>query len=357
MAKTVKIKPQLTFFDDESARNAANEIEAIEDGSNVHVVLKSYGGGLWDGWESCFALQKFKGHSTVDTPGVSASFGIAFMSFADKRICSSQAKFMIHAVAGGTEKVNKESKKELYDILAKVINLDKFKEVTGKTLKDVMIPLNGERVDIWLNAKEAKKVELIHEIYNLDPNERAAAENELLGYYQFVEYKEPVNNGVITPIINTKISKMNKEQLKAEHPALYNEIYNAGVEAGKPLGVTAEQGRVNAFMAFHEIDAKLVIAKINDGSPMDAAFHLEIAKTSKANALATTADDDSEKPLDAGTPANEPKKGAKKTDLSVIPEDVKAQAISRMQDLDMSEIEINAELVVLANDYAPKTTK
>ena len=44
-----------------------------------------------------------------------------------------------------------------------------------------------------------------------------------------------------------------------------------------------------------------------------------------------------------------------KTDLSVIPEDVKAAAMEKMQGLKFTEAEINAELAVIAKDYAPET--
>jgi len=354
MAKEIiKIKPQLTVFDNESARNAANEIEAIEDGNDLHFILKTYGGTLWDGWESCLALQNFKGHSIVDVPGVSASFGIAFMLYADEKICSDQAKFMFHAVGGESGKLLSESALDLYKMIAKVIDLDKFKEVTGKTLKEVMIPSNGERFDVWLNAKEAKKIKLVDKVYNIDPTIRLTAEADPVGYYQFVEFKE--NNVPRGTNINNKSQKMNKEQLKTEQPALYNEIYNAGVEEGKPLGVQANQQRVDAFLEFAEIDAELVAAKVKDPeATVDAAFLKEISAKAKANALGENLNNGSEKPLNSGQPKNEPKKNAKTVDLSVIPTDVRESKENEAKGLGFSELETKAMLEELASDYAQK---
>ena len=299
-------------------------------------------------------MQKFPGKTTIDIPGTAASMGIAILAFGDKTIASDKAKFMIHSPSGGDIKVLNEIKKELYEVLSARIDEAKFKEITGRTLKQVMLPADGERVDIWLNAKEAKAIGLIDEIYKLNPQQRVAAEDNTVGYYQFVEYKE--NNGVKTPSTNNKISKMNKEQLKTEHPALYNEIYNAGVESGKTLGVESEQQRVEAFMEFAEIDPEMVTAKIKDKTAtIDAKFLKEISEKAKANALAAGANDESEIDLETGKPKNEAKKDAGKVDLSVIPEDVKEAKMAEMQKLEFTEAEINAELAVIAKEYAPKT--
>lgn len=356
MAKEViKIKPQLTIFDDESARNAANMIEDIEGGKDLHFILKSYGGTVWDGWESCKALKDFEGKSVVDTPGVAASFGIAFMCYADENICSDKAKFMIHAPAGGDPKSLNEIKKELYQVLAARINEAKFKEIVGKTLKQVVMPADGERLDIWLNAKEAKAIGLIDKIYKLDPTQRVAAEEETIGYYQFVEFKEGNNNVPRGTNINNKSQKMNKEQLKAEHPALYNEIYNAGVDAGKPLGATANQQRTDAFLEFLEVDAELVMAGIKDPkATVDAKFLKEISAKAKANMVGNALNNGSELPLNSGQPANEPKNEAGNVDLSVIPTDVREAKEAEMKELGFSKDETTAELEAIAKDYAPK---
>lgn len=357
MAKeTIKIKPQLTFIDSYSARAASNEIEAIEDGNDLYFTLKTYGGTVWDGWEIATALQKFKGKTTIDIPGVSASMGIAVIAFADKNIASDKAKFMIHAPAGGDPKVISEIKKELYDVLSARIDEAKFKEITGKTLKQVIIPADGERLDIWLNAKEAKAIGLIDEIYKLDPKQRIAAEDDMIGHYQFIEYKETENNGVETPNINNKISKMNRTEFEAQHPALYAEICNAKIKEGKSLGATSNQARVDSFAEFSEIDAVLVAAKIKDPlATVDAAFYKEISATVKANALATGANNETEDELNTGQPKNDARTEAGKVDLTVIPEDVKAKAMESFNKLEMTESEINAELAKMASEYAPET--
>jgi hypothetical protein len=57
MPETIKIKPQLTFIDDTSARNAADMIDNIEVGNDLHLVLKTYGGNVWLG--NCNSLTEF----------------------------------------------------------------------------------------------------------------------------------------------------------------------------------------------------------------------------------------------------------------------------------------------------------
>jgi ClpP class serine protease len=54
-----------------------------------------------------------------------------------------------------------------------------------------------------------------------------------------------------------KLVSMNKEQLKAEHPALYAEVFKEGVEQ--------ERDRVGAFMAFQESSPEAVKAAIENG--------------------------------------------------------------------------------------------
>ena len=69
------------------------------------------------------------------------------------------------------------------------------------------------------------------------------------------------------------VISMNKEQLKAEHPALYAEILKEGVEQ--------ERDRVGAFMAFQESSPEAVKAAIENG---DAFSHKKAAELSAAMA-------------------------------------------------------------------------
>ena len=346
--KVVKIKPHLTFIDSLTARQAANEIEAIEEGADLHFVLKTFGGDLYDGCETSLALQNFKGHRLIDVPGIAASYGIVLLAFGDKNICSSNAKFMIHCPAGGSAKPLKEHMEEFYQTVSSRIDEDAFLKVTGKTLKSILIPEDGNRVDCWLNAKEANEVKLIDEVYKLDPKHKVAAEDdEVAGYYKFVEYKDNVPRGTLDKL---NLKKMNKEKLKAEYPELYSEIVSEGKELHEQNGAKAEAVRTEALMEFHSIDPETVSAKLKDGSSVDAAFLLKMSAKVKENSVKASLEGGEIEGLAVGKLGDD-KNPKAVVDLSVIPQDVRVEAERKMEDLEFSKEEVKAELEIIAKQY------
>ena len=73
--------------------------------------------------------------------------------------------------------------------------------------------------------------------------------------------------------INNKISNMTVDQLKAENPSLYNEIFNAG----KTEGTKQERDRVGAYMVFVESSPEAVAKGIESGNQMSAKEMAELS--------------------------------------------------------------------------------
>ncbi len=77
--------------------------------------------------------------------------------------------------------------------------------------------------------------------------------------------------------INQKQSKMNLQELKAEHPGVYAEIF----ESGKKAGVSAEQDRVNTWLVFNDLDSEKVKVGIESGVKMTKPEELNFMRASQ----------------------------------------------------------------------------
>ena len=77
---------------------------------------------------------------------------------------------------------------------------------------------------------------------------------------------------------------MTKDTLKAEHPAIYDEIL--------ALGKAEEQTRVKAWMAYQEIDPVAVSKGISEGKSVDVAVMAEMQVAAfKKNEIEATAEE------------------------------------------------------------------
>ena len=134
-----------------------------------------------------------------------------------------------------------------------------------------------DRLDVFMSAKEAKKIGLVSKINKITPSKRSelniaaakiAASNNIDP--TFIPEKE--SKQVVT---NKKVDKMTIEKLRAEHPEVYSAI------------VAEERDRVGAYLAFVEVDAKAVSEGIKSGDRMSQTMMAEMAI--KMNATATLA--------------------------------------------------------------------
>jgi ATP-dependent protease ClpP protease subunit len=288
-----------------TAEDLMTSMEEFKD-EDITLRMNTPGGSVFDGY-GMLSKMKEHGNVTIMLDGMAASMGAFMLPFAKRVIAYDLAKVMIHradAYTGGDEtRINnlKDINKTLRAKFEKRVNAEKFLEVTGKTLDDVF---NGlERVDIWLTAKEAKKIGLIDEVRVMTPEIQGQIAASMGGSQEIIVQK-------VLPIIN---KNMTKEEFKAKHPEAYASIVGEAQEN--------EQDRIEAWMSFIDTDKVAVEAGIASGK---APSLKEITTlTKKAIAIAAVATLEKGNPKDVGN--------ADSTDVGASDEKLTA-----------SEIEFNA---------------
>ncbi len=120
------------------------------------------------------------------------------------------------------------------------------------------------RIDVFLSAKDMKKIGLVDKIVSITPKIKADIENyvegskvKVLARYTGKKEEKPAKV-VEKPIIKNTI--MTLEELKDQHP----ETYKAAVSAG----ILKERDRVGSIMAFNEVDPEGVAKAVESGLPL-----------------------------------------------------------------------------------------
>jgi len=110
---------------------------------------------------------------------------------------------------------------------------------------------------------------------------------------------------------------MTLEELKASHPALYNQVHTEGKEAGlkegKEAGKKEEQVRVKAWLAHHNADTEKVINGIKEGKELTADVREELMVASHMKQRTTT--EENAKPTDTSAEAGKEMDSALKEDV------------------------------------------
>jgi hypothetical protein len=150
-----------------------------------------------------------------------------------------------------------------------------------------------KRIDVILTAKEMKAIGLVDEIIELTPIEMEA----MGSMFDKIAASSSQQQDDKTKKL------MNIQELKAQHPALFDEIFEIGAKAG----VSAERDRVSAALVFNHLDPEGVKGIIASGKPMTATQQAEFAlkamspkaaedlAASAAKPVATNATDDGNK--------------------------------------------------------------
>lgn len=267
-------------------------IQAMEEAKDEDIVvrLNNYGGNVDAGWS---AIAKFSEHSKskkIKVDGIAASMGAMFLVYADSAECLDVSDFMFHRAAYTDyyEKnyMTEEERQSLIKMNSKLkaameakIGAEKWEKVTGTTL-DRLFSMEEERIDIYLDAKQAKKLGLVQTINAITPEKKAeigakmrvaaSLGNSTLNHKP-TQSKEKESK-------NSNTNKMTIEKIKAEHPELYNQIVQAGVNQ--------ERERVGAWMAFVDIDKEAVTAGISEGKDLGQKVMAEMTvKGIKAQSL------------------------------------------------------------------------
>lgn len=269
-------------------------------GTDVVIRSNTPGGSVFASYGICAKIQEH-GDVTIKVDGNASSMGVFMLLFAKRVECLDVSSFTLHRADGPVstpedqaflDKINRDLKAKM---LARV-DKAKFKEVTGFSVEEMFDP--EKRIDINVNAKQAKEIGLVQKITKLSPAEIEAF-NKNFAIAATAENK-PTNQNP---------TKMNIAELKASHPAIYAEV----IELGIKQGAEQERERINAWAHFMDVDAKSVKEGIASGKAITQAQTFELMeKKFSAKAVSELEKDSEGNPLTTKEPANSASPEAKK---------------------------------------------
>lgn len=265
---------------EQTAEDFCKALDMVTKGEDVTVLMNSPGGSVFAGWTMIGRMKERGGKINCKVYGHAASMSQYFLLFCDHVEALEVTKFLIHRADGYVrneddqkflDKINKEIRKHMETKL----DIEVLESIAGVTMDDIF---NGEEVkDVWLTAKEAKKIGLINKVNRMAPEELKAFNNRFVAYNrlqgsdlsqgsEIVQESEIINNNLTT-------KKMTKAEFKAQNPELYAEIFAEGQDFGKKT----EQVRAQTWMAYMDIDKENVVASIKEGKEFTTAVMAEMA--------------------------------------------------------------------------------
>ncbi len=245
---------------------AQDLIAAMEDNSGEDIVVRvnSPGGSVLSGWGIIAKMTERKNKTTIKVDGSAMSMAAMALLFADNVEALDVSTIMLHRASMYVsspkdqeflDKVNKDLRSKMES----KIDGEKLKELKGVSIKDLFD--SEEKIDLHLTAKEAKQIGLVDKINKLDPKEASAYSNYLFSVAASAAGSVQKNKNHTT---------MNVEKLKIEHPEVYAQVIQ--------LGIDQERDRVGACLAFIDVDPVGVKAAIDSGKPLTLTQHAEFSR-------------------------------------------------------------------------------
>lgn len=245
---------------------------------DITVRVNSPGGSVFAGWGLIAKMQEL-GNVTMQVDGFVASMSLYMLLFADNVTCLDVSKGVLHRadmyVSSAEDQAFLDSvNKQLKEKLTAKIDAVKLKELKGVSIADIFNP--DQRIDVALNAKEMKAIGLVDKIVKVNPSEVKALNAR---FYDVAAHSntDPLKNPIMT-----------KDELKSKHADVYAAILAEGVEKG----IATEKDRVEACLAFIDIDPAGVKAAIEAGKPLTqkAMADFTVKALSKENLKKISAD-------------------------------------------------------------------
>ena len=302
-------------------------------GEDISVRLHTPGGDPTAVWGMVAKLREHDEVVNIKVDGKADSAGAYFLLFFDETEALSTSEFLFHRAHFEFNPHPSEAAQERLDNINKQLraamearlDIPKFEKIAGVTLDEFF---NSENViNVNLNAKKAKSIGLIKKITNLAPEQIKALGEKIAAYNK----PNPVNE---PPKSNPK--KMTLEELKADNPEIYSAIFNKGVIEGKTTGASGEKDRVQAWMAFNDVDPKAVAEGIEGNENLSQKATAEFSrKAMSVEALAKLKEENADEVQTDESPefvaANDELKVAEKSgDVQAIASaKIKVEAISK----------------------------
>lgn len=296
-----------------SPQRVISELEKAG-GDDVELYINSGGGSVFAGSEIYTALKEYRGKITSKVTGVAASAATFFVLASDEVYVSPLGQLMIHNASAGTEgdKGAHASRFELLEGVDK--SIAKVYQVRTKLPENEILELMQKTT--WMNAEKAVQLgfangvlfddevdvsnslnlgaELPQEVIDKLKNEllKSALKDNPNDNAQATI--EPINQAASTNERNDKA--MNLEELKAQHPDLYNQVFALGVEKGEEEGAKNERERITDIedLAAPGNEAIIADAKASGASAMDTYKKIVAADKEKRATAAANMQTDSE---------------------------------------------------------------
>lgn len=272
-----------------TAETFIKDVEASE-GDELTVRIDTNGGDPQATFGMVAKLNEFEGKKTVKVDGRAYSSGFFFVAMAQNVEALDVSEFMVHRAAypewveksdhftdsmkANLERINKSLRKSFES----KIDVKAFEELKGVKVKEIFSM--EDRIDVFLTAKEAKKIGLINKINKLTAEMSASMDKKKFELAAFYEPK-----GENKKENDQKSKKMTKEELSAKYPDLCASMIADGVTAEKVKATAIVEAKAEAVrVAKEELKAEAIIEAKNklEAESADSAETQEIdAKVEK----------------------------------------------------------------------------
>ena len=243
---------------------------------DITVRINSGGGEPDYGWGMVAKFKEYEGNKTVKIDGKAYSMGAYIAMYADNVEALDVSTFMVHRAAydswfEGSEYFTKELKENLTNINKSLeaafrarVDVEKFETLKDVKVKDIFSM--EDRIDVFLTAKDAKKIGLVSKIIKITPKKAAEINSQVkiaASTDSDLTVEAPEQKPTKQDIQTQTNTKMNKSELREKHPELFAEIVGLGVEQ--------EQERVSAWAKWNEIDPALAMKGIEGKDEIKAS--------------------------------------------------------------------------------------
>ncbi len=299
-----------------SSAKFLTDMEAASE-DEVTIRINTPGGSPEYTWGMIAKFSEHTGKKSVKVDGQALSMGTYFCCYDPAAEGLDVSQFLIHRAAypewyeceymdeatkTNLVNVNASLQKALFakiDVPALQTIMDGRPELNGAKVKDIFSM--DSRIDVYLNATEAKKIGLISKIVKITPSKAAEVSKHLMAALGLPGQEKTAKQ-------NSNPENMTIEALKAQHPEVYNALVNQTLKA--------ERDRVGAYLAFVDVSKKEVLEGIKSGEALSQTAMAEFSiKLTTSNSLAALKTESAE---DVATDETKEEKEAKAKKAEVV---------------------------------------
>jgi len=292
-------------IDSYKAQEFSNSINEIEEDDEIMLRVNTEGGSPEYTWGIIAMFKDLPNAKKIKVDGQAHSMGAFLLCYVNESEALDVSEFLIHRASYGewfesstyfTDAIKENLigvNKSLEKAFRAKVDIEAFEalpKMEGKTTKDIFSM--DSRIDIFLTAKEAKKIGLISKIIPLTAEASAEitsyAKAASSGSKMFIPKAVQEETPVITK--NQNPNKMTAAEFKIAHPEAYASIVNEAT--------TAERDRVGSLMAFHDVDPETINKAIKEGSMLTGTMSAELTRKMIAKSAVKGIEEDSAGELD-----------------------------------------------------------